>query len=68
MNIGTYFVYDNHIAFISTHTKKAPRYHAHGSEFANSAFLNICVKSEWQTVKGTMKKMQLEWKMEVDRY
>ena len=61
--------------FISTHMKigtphkKAPCYHAHRSEFANSVFSNVCVKSEWQSVKGTMEKqkMQLEWKMEVEQ-
>ena len=47
MNIGTHFDYNNHIAFISTHTnictphEKALGYRTYGSEFADSTFLNV---------------------------
>ena len=44
MNIGTHFDYNNHIIFISTHTKMGTphaRYYANGSEFADSALLNV---------------------------
>ena len=47
MNIGIHFDYNNHITFISTHTKigtpheKTPDNHAKGSEFADSAFSNV---------------------------
>ena len=32
---------NNHIAFISTHMKIGTHYHTNGSEFADSAFLNV---------------------------
>ena len=47
MNIGTHFDYDNHVAFISTHTKmgtlheKAPDTAQNGSEFVESAVLYV---------------------------
>ena len=47
MNIGTYFDHNNHIVFISTHTKigtpnaKAPCYCANVTEFADLAFSNV---------------------------
>ena len=46
MNIGTHFDYNNHIAFISTHTKIGTPYEkapvcANESEFADSTFSNI---------------------------
>ena len=48
MNIGIHFDYNNHIVFISTHTKidtpherKGTCYCANRSEFADSAFSNV---------------------------
>ena len=44
MNIGTHFDYNNHIAFISTHTKISTHMKntlQTGSEFANLAFSNV---------------------------
>ena len=49
MNIGTHFDYNNHIAFISTHTKigipheKAPITTQTEVNFADSAFSNVAV-------------------------
>ena len=47
MNIGTHFDYDNHIVFVSTHTKigtpheKVPITAQTEVSFADSGFLNI---------------------------
>ena len=45
MNIGTHYDYNNHITFISTHTKIGTSHEKHhlrnGSEFADSAFSNV---------------------------
>ena len=42
MNIGTYFDYNNHIVFISTHTKiGTPQKKENGNEFADLAFSNV---------------------------
>ena len=51
MNIGTHLDYNNHIVFISTHTKigipheKGTHYRACRSEFADSAFSNVTATS-----------------------
>ena len=40
MNIGTHFDHNNHIAFISIHTK-IRKCTTNGSEFADLAFSNV---------------------------
>ena len=70
MNIGTHFDYNNHITFISTHTKigtpheKAPVTTQTGVNFADSAFSNVVVNNR-QCLSPTVSKLSTRDKVKL---